>query len=74
MRPPPQEGAVLAAKLDDPAAALELLLGPAMTAAGAAGVRLSEQVKAVTAHKYTPDRYMYAEGMKLAAKVGGLFL
>ncbi|KAG1681525.1 hypothetical protein FOA52_014031 [Chlamydomonas sp. UWO 241] len=64
-----KEGAALAAKLDDPAAALELLLGPAMTATGAAGVRLSEQVKAVTAHKYTPDRYMYAEGMKLAAKM-----
>lgn len=26
------------------------------------------QVAAITAHKYSPDRYMYREGMKLAAR------
>ncbi len=29
---------------------------------------LTPQVAAITAHKYSPDRYMYREGMKLAAR------
>ncbi len=30
---------------------------------------LQPQVRAITEHKYTPDRYFYREGMKLAARL-----
>lgn len=59
------EGAALAAKLEDPVAALHLLLGP-LAAPG--NTLLSVQVRATTTHLYTSDRYMYKEGMKLADK------
>ncbi|KAG2491937.1 hypothetical protein HYH03_009670 [Edaphochlamys debaryana] len=62
-------GAALAKKLEaDPAAALEQLLGPELGSGPLAGKPLSEVVAAVTAHKYSADRYMYREGMKLAAR------
>mmetsp|Transcript_33238 Transcript_33238/g.73506 ORF Transcript_33238/g.73506 Transcript_33238/m.73506 type:complete len:629 (+) Transcript_33238:92-1978(+) len=64
-----KEGAALAAKLEDPQAALEHLLGPEVKALGTAGVPLSAQVRAITQHKYSPDRYQYKEGLKLAAKL-----
>lgn len=63
-----KEGAALAAKLEDPQAALAQLLGPEGKALGAGEGLLSEQVKAITEHKYAPERYMYKEGLKLAAK------
>lgn len=63
-----KEGAALAAKLEDPQAALEHLLGPALKPLGSGDHTLSAQIKALTEHRYAPDRYMYKEGMKLAAK------
>ncbi|PNW81045.1 hypothetical protein CHLRE_07g340350v5 [Chlamydomonas reinhardtii] len=60
-------GAALAAELEaDPAAALKKLLGPELDGNG--GAPLSDVVAAVTAHKYSADRYLYKEGMKLAAR------
>lgn len=68
---PPSEaeaaGAALAAQFDDPQTALASLLGPELSLSSAQP--LSVQVRAVTAHKYTPERYMYKEGMKLADKL-----
>ncbi|GFR50416.1 hypothetical protein Agub_g12633 [Astrephomene gubernaculifera] len=62
-------GAALAKELEaDPSAALERLLGPELQSGPLAGKPLSEVVAAVTAHKYSSDRYMYREGMKLAAR------
>ena len=49
--PPPLQGAALAAKLEDPQAALEHLLGPSLKVLGSGEALLSEQVKAVTEHK-----------------------
>jgi hypothetical protein len=48
--------------------ALEHLLGPELQA-GSGEVPLSEQVRAITEHKYAPDRYLYKEGMKLAERL-----
>ncbi|GIL91596.1 hypothetical protein Vretimale_9636 [Volvox reticuliferus] len=62
-------GAALAKELEaDPAAALERLLGPELQSGPLAGKPMSEVVAAITAHKYTSDRYLYREGMKLAAR------
>lgn len=63
------QGAALAAKFEDPEAALKALLGPELTPLGAGSGPLSAQVRAVTEHRYTPDRYMYREGMALAARL-----
>lgn len=63
-----KEGAALAAKLENPEFALAHVLGPELKALGSGDALLSEQVKAITSHKYAPERYMYKEGMKLAAK------
>ncbi|MEW5298996.1 MAG: hypothetical protein WDW36_002057 [Sanguina aurantia] len=69
---PPSElevqGAELAARLEDPATAMTTLLGPELHALGAGGQLLSKQVAELTEHKYSSDRYMYKEGMKLAAR------
>ncbi|GLC34318.1 hypothetical protein PLESTB_000742700 [Pleodorina starrii] len=63
-------GAALAKELEaDPSVALERLLGPLLEGTGPlAGKPMSEVVAAVTAHKYGGCRYMYREGMALAAK------
>jgi hypothetical protein len=58
----------LASKLEDRSYALEKLLGPALRPEGSGERLLSEEVAELTAHLYTPDRLMYQEGMKLAAK------
>jgi hypothetical protein len=58
----------LAAKLEDRSYALEKLLGPALRPEGSGERLLSEEVAELTAHLYTPDRVMYQEGMKVAAK------
>ncbi len=63
------QGAALAAKFTDPEAALTALLGPELHALGAAPGPLSAQVRALTEHRYTPDRYLYKEGLKLAARL-----
>lgn len=63
------QGAALAAKFEDPAAALTSLLGPEISPLGAGGAPLSAQVRAITEHRFTPDRYAYKEGMKLAARL-----
>ncbi|KXZ54748.1 hypothetical protein GPECTOR_4g818 [Gonium pectorale] len=69
---PPSEleaaGAALAKELDDPSVALERLLGPELPSGPLAGKPASVVVAAITAHKYSADRYMYREGMKLAAR------
>lgn len=62
------EGTELAKKLEDPQYAMEKLLGPLLKVLGSPDELPSEQVKQQTAHKYTPERYMYKEGMKLAAR------
>ncbi|EFJ47258.1 mitochondrial F1F0 ATP synthase associated protein [Volvox carteri f. nagariensis] len=62
-------GAALAKELEgDPAVALEKLLGPELQSGPLAGKPMSEVIAAITAHKYASDRYMYREGMKLAAR------
>lgn len=64
-------GVALAKELEaDPAVALERLLGPELTqgAGVLAGKPASEVVAAITAHKYSKDRYLYREGMKLASR------
>jgi hypothetical protein len=63
-----KQGAALAVKLEDPQAALEHVLGPELHPIGSGAFLISEQVKAITEHKYGPDRYLYKEGLKLAAK------
>ena len=63
------QGAKAAAKFEDPEAALAALLGPTLTALGTGPKLLSAQIRAMAEHKYTPDRYMYKEYMKLADKV-----
>lgn len=62
------EAVALAKSLEDPAAAFQKLLGPELTPLGSGSQPLSVQVKAITEHKYTPDRYLYKEGQKLAAR------
>lgn len=62
------EAVALAAKLGDKAWALEHLLGPTLQPEGASNRLKSEEARALTEHLYTSDRYMYAEGMKLAKR------
>lgn len=70
---PPSElevqGTELAKQLDDPTAALHKLLGPTVDMVGSGSALMSEQVAAATEHRYTPDRYMYREGMAYAARL-----
>nr|6RD4_1 Chain 1, ATP synthase associated protein ASA1 [Polytomella sp. Pringsheim 198.80]6RD5_1 Chain 1, ATP synthase associated protein ASA1 [Polytomella sp. Pringsheim 198.80]6RD7_1 Chain 1, ATP synthase associated protein ASA1 [Polytomella sp. Pringsheim 198.80]6RD8_1 Chain 1, ATP synthase associated protein ASA1 [Polytomella sp. Pringsheim 198.80]6RD9_1 Chain 1, ATP synthase associated protein ASA1 [Polytomella sp. Pringsheim 198.80]6RDA_1 Chain 1, ATP synthase associated protein ASA1 [Polytome len=63
------EAAQKAAELEDPEVALRTLLGPQMEALGASDLLLSEQIRVITEHRYTPDRLQYKEGMKLADKI-----
>ncbi|GBF98966.1 hypothetical protein Rsub_12612, partial [Raphidocelis subcapitata] len=58
----------LAAQLADPSVALSKLLGPALMPPGSGGRPKSEEAEALADHLYTPDRYMHAEGAKLAAR------
>ncbi|KAF8072650.1 hypothetical protein HT031_000310 [Scenedesmus sp. PABB004] len=62
------EAVELATKLQDKGWALEQLLGPTLTPEGASNRLKSEEARTLTEHLYTPDRYMYAEGMKLAER------
>jgi hypothetical protein len=47
---------------------MEKLLGPLLAPEGSSNRLKSEEATAITEHLYTPDRYMYAEGMKLAER------
>eukprot|EP00775_Hariotina_reticulata_P010525 gene10525-10685_t len=62
------EAVELASKLEDKAWALEKLLGPTLQPEGSTNRLKSEEAKALTEHLYTPDRYMYVEGVKLAKR------
>lgn len=62
------EAVGLASKLEDKGWALEQLLGPTLSPEGSSNRLKSEEARAITEHMYTPDRYMYAEGMKLVQK------
>eukprot|EP00879_Flechtneria_rotunda_P024559 GHRR01026039.1.p1 GENE.GHRR01026039.1~~GHRR01026039.1.p1 ORF type:complete len:229 (-),score=108.03 GHRR01026039.1:698-1384(-) len=66
--PEEAEAVDLAGKLEDKGWALEKLLGPTLAPEGASNRLKSEEARAITEHLYTPDRYMYAEGMKLAKR------
>lgn len=63
-----KEAVALAQQLSDPSAALSKLLGPALTPPGSGGALKSAEAAALADHLYGPDRYMGAEGMKLAAR------
>lgn len=59
----------MAAKLNDPEAALAKVLGPELAGPlGSGAVLLSEHVKSIAEHKYASDRYMYKELVKLSAR------
>eukprot|EP00878_Enallax_costatus_P000627 GHUV01000730.1.p1 GENE.GHUV01000730.1~~GHUV01000730.1.p1 ORF type:complete len:638 (+),score=262.56 GHUV01000730.1:185-2098(+) len=62
------EAVTLAAKLEDKAWALEQLLGPTLQPEGSSNRLKSEEARVLTEHLYTPDRYMFAEGMKLVKR------
>jgi len=64
-----QQAKQLAVKLESPEEALKAMLGPEIDALGSGQGPLSAQVRAITEHKYTADRLMYREGMKLAARL-----
>lgn len=63
-----KEAAALATQLADPSVALSKLLGPALMPPGSGGRPKSEETAELTDHLYTPERYMHAEGLKLAAR------
>lgn len=63
-----KEAVVLAGQLEDKKWALEKLLGPALTPEGSATRLKSQEARELAEHHYTSDRYMYAEGMKLAKR------
>jgi len=63
-----KEAVALAGQLEDRSYALDKLLGPALHPEGSRHRLKSEEAKALAQHLYTSDRYMYAEGMKLAKR------
>ena len=65
---PEAEAAALAGQLEDRAAALERLLGPALEPEGAPSRLRSEEARAHADQMHAPGRLMHAEGMRLAAR------
>eukprot|EP00877_Chromochloris_zofingiensis_P014847 jgi/Chrzof1/9616/Cz04g09240.t1 len=63
-----QEAVALAKQLDDAGYALDKLLGPTMLPEGAPNRLKSDEVEQITEQLHTPDRYLYQEGKKLAAR------
>jgi hypothetical protein len=62
------EAAALASQLEDRAAALERLLGPALEPEGSPSRLKSEEARAMADQLYAPGRLMHAEGLRLAAR------
>jgi hypothetical protein len=62
------EAAQLAKQLEDRAAALERLLGPALEPEGAPSRLRSEEAQQLADQLYAPGRLMHSEGLRLAAR------
>jgi hypothetical protein len=62
------EAAALASQLEDRAAALERLLGPALEPEGSPSRLKSEEAEALTEQLHAPGRFMHTEGLRLAAR------
>jgi hypothetical protein len=62
------EAAQLAQQLEDRAAALERLLGPALEPEGAPSRLKSEEAQLLADQLHAPGRFMHTEGLRLAAR------